>query len=291
MTTDPAQPTVSGLLDIFDVKADGPERFIGRTSTTGAEGRQVVEGAQVLGQAIVAAAKRFPGKSVRSVHGVFARAVLAGPPVEFGVDVISEGRSTATAVITATQNAKRCMTFTALADVPTTDVIRHHLPRPSTAPPHDANVFDLPMAGREVRIIDVVDIHSPDEVGDPEIYAWVNYDTVPSREDWAKALVADFTGHLGIATTMRAHAGIGTSQSHLTISTAPMTLTVSFHEPVSWNGWLIYSHESTQAGAGMSYIRGTVHTEQGELLASFSQESIIRPLRNSDTAIASTARL
>ena len=70
-----------------------------------------------------------------------------------------------------------------------------------------------------------------------------------------------------------------------------MTLTVSFHEPVSWNGWLIYSHESTQAGAGMSYIRGTVHTEQGELLASFSQESIIRPLRNSDTAIASTARL
>jgi hypothetical protein len=41
----------------------------------------------------------------------------------------------------------------------------------------------------------------------------------------------------------------------------------------------------------MSYIRGTVHTEQGELLASFSQESIIRPLRNSDSAIAATARL
>jgi acyl-CoA thioesterase-2 len=291
MTTEPARSTVSALLEIFDVKADGPDRFTGQTSMAGAEERQIVEGAQILGQAIVAAAKRFPGKSIRSVHGVFARAVLAGPPVEFDADVISEGRSTATTVITATQNAKRCMTFTVFADVPTPDVIRHHLPRPRTAPPLDAHVFDLPMAGREVRIVDVVDIHSPDEVGEPEIYAWVNYDAVPSRDDLAKALVADFTGHLGIATTMRAHAGIGTRQSHLTISTAPMTLTVNFHEPVSWNGWLLYSHESTQAGAGMSYIRGTVHTEQGGLLASFSQESIIRPLRSSDATIATTARL
>jgi acyl-CoA thioesterase II len=70
-----------------------------------------------------------------------------------------------------------------------------------------------------------------------------------------------------------------------------MTLTVSFHEPTEWNGWLLYSHESTQSGAGMSYVRGTVHTEQGELLASFTQESIIRPLRASDTTIATSARL
>ena len=66
---------------------------------------------------------------------------------------------------------------------------------------------------------------------------------------------------------MRAHEGIGTSQAHLTVSTAPMTITVSFHEPVRWDGWLLYTHESTQVGAGMSYVRGAVHTEEGELLA------------------------
>ncbi|HEU4363315.1 MAG TPA: thioesterase family protein, partial [Mycobacterium sp.] len=106
-----------------------------------------------------------------------------------------------------------------------------------------------------------------------------------------KALIAYLTGHFGISTTMRAHAGIGTSQSHLTVSTAPMTLAVSFHEPVRWDGWILYSHESTQVGAGMSYVRGTVHTEQGELIASFSQDALIRPLRTSDTGIAAGARI
>ena len=291
MTSEQSAATVGGLIDLYDVEPDGPDRFVGQTSITPGEERQVVEGAQVLGQAIVAAAKRFPGKSIRSVHGVFARAVLAGPPVEFDVDVISEGRSTAAAVVTATQNAKRCMAFTVFADVPTPDIIRHHLPRPQVAPPANAHVFDLPMTGRQLRVVDVVDVNNADEVGPPEMYAWAHYEPIPSRDDLAKALVADFTGYLGIATTMRAHAGIGTSQSHVTISTAPMTLTVSFHEPVAWTGWLVYSHESTQSGAGMSYVRGTVHTEDGELLASFSQESIIRPLRTSDSAIATAARL
>ncbi|EUA43266.1 thioesterase-like superfamily protein [Mycobacterium xenopi 3993] len=141
------------------------------------------------------------------------------------------------------------------------------------------------MTGREVRLVDVVDVNSPDEVGPPELYAWVHYDPIPARDDLAKALVAYFTGHLGISTTMRAHEGIGTSQAHLTVSTAPMTISVSFHEPVSWTGWLLYTHESTQVGAGMSYVRGTVHTEEGQLLASFAQEALIRPLRQTDTAI------
>lgn len=89
---------------------------------------------------------------------------------------------------------------------------------------------------------------------------------------------------------MRAHPGIGTAQAYLTVSTAPMSISVAFHEPVRWDGWLLYCHESTQVGAGMSYVRGTVHTEQGELLASFAQEALIRPLRTSDTEIDSRAR-
>ena len=152
-----------------------------------------------------------------------------------------------------------------LADVPTGDVIRHHLPRPDVAAPAEANVSEMPMIGRELRLVDVVDVNSPDEVGPPELYAWLNYDPIPERDDLAKALIAYFTGHLGISTTMRAHPGIGTSQAHLTVSTAPMSIFVAFHEPVRWDGWLLYTHESTQVGAGMSYVRGAVHTEAGRV--------------------------
>jgi acyl-CoA thioesterase II len=294
MTTDSAQApwTVQGLLDLFDVPADGENRFIAETGPACEDERQVVEGTQVLAQAIVAAAKRFPEKSVRSVHAVFARAVMVGAGlVELEVDVVSEGRSTATAIVAAKQNGKRCITVTVLLDVPTADVIRHHLPRPDVAAPAAANVSPMPMVGRELRLVDVVDVNSPDEVGPAELYAWLHYDPIPTRDDLAKALVAYFTGHLGISTTMRAHEGIGTAQSHMTVSTAPMTVSVSFHEPVSWDGWILYTHESTQVGAGMSYVRGAVHTEEGELIASFAQDALIRPLRTTDISIKKQSRL
>jgi acyl-CoA thioesterase II len=294
MTTDSAQTqwTVQGLLDLFDVQPDGQDRFTAETGVAGEDERQVVEGTQVLAQAIVAAAKRFPEKSVRSVSAVFARAVMVSAgPVELEIDVVSEGRSTATAIVAAKQNGKRCITVTVLLDVPTADVIRHHLPRPEVAAPADAHFSEMPMVGRELRLVDVVDVNSPDEVGPPELYAWLHYDPIPTRDDLAKALIAYFTGHLGISTTMRAHEGIGTAQAHLTVSTAPMTISVSFHEPVKWNGWLLYGHESTQVGAGMSYVRGTVHTEEGELIASFAQDALIRPLRTTDTSIKAESRL
>ena len=292
MTTesDQTQWSVAGLLELFDVQPNGPDRFTAETGIAGADERQVVEGTQVLAQAIVAAAKRFADKSVRSAHAVFSRAVMVGAPVELVIDVVHEGRSTATAIVSAQQNDRRCVTMTIFADVPSDDVIRHHLPRPDVAAPADANLSPMPMIGRELRLVDVVDVNSPDEVGPPELYAWLHYDPIPARDDLAKALIAYFTGHLGISTTMRAHEGIGTSQAHLTVSTAPMTITVSFHEPVRWDGWLLYTHESTQVGAGMSYVRGAVHSEEGELLASFAQDAMIRPLRTSDTAIKAQSR-
>jgi len=291
LTTDSdTQWSVDGLLELFDVQAQGPDRFTGPTGIAGQDERQVVEGTQVLAQAIVAVAKRFPDKSVRSAHAVFSRAVVVGPPVEFVLDVVAEGRSTATAVAAVHQNGRRCLSITVLADVPTDDVIRHHVPRPEVAAPADAHHSPMPMIGRELRLVDVVDVNSPDEVGPPELYAWVHYDPIPTRDDLAKALLAYFTGHLGISTTMRAHPGIGTSQAHLTVSTAPMSISVAFHEPVRWQGWLLYTHESTQVGAGMSYVRGTVHSEEGELLCSFAQEALIRPLRTSDTSIDARSR-
>lgn len=288
---EPTQWTLQMLLDLFDAEPVAENRFTVQTGIAGVDERQVVEGTQIVGAAIVAAAKRFPEKSIRTAHAVFARAVTVGPPVDLDIDVISEGRSTATAVISASQNGKRCITITVLSDVPSGDVIRHHLPRPEVAGPADSNVSHMPMAGRELRLVDIVDVNSPDEVGPPELYAWLHYDPVPARDDLAKALIAYFTGHLGISTTMRAHEGIGTAQAHLTVSTAPMTVTVSFHEPVRWDGWLLYSHESTQVGSGMSYVRGAVHTEDGELIASFSQDALIRPLRTTDTSISEHSRL
>ena len=92
---------------------------------------------------------------------------------------------------------------------------------------------------------------------------------------------------------MRGHAGIGTSMAHHTVSTAVTTIEVSFHEPVTWDGWIAYVHDSTYVGAGMSYVRGQVFTEDGVLIASFSQQGMIRHFapQSASTTMPVEARL
>ncbi|NLU62859.1 thioesterase family protein [Rhodococcus sp. HNM0563] len=284
----PEESSVERMLRIFDVTPTGEDSFTGESD---GGGRRVVDGTQLLAQSIVAVAKRFPDKEIRSARAIFSRAVDADEPVDFEIDVVHAGRTMVSANVAVCQNGRRHAMVSILADRPTPDVIRHHAPLPDVAPPARAHRNEMPMTGRELRVVDVVDVRSPEEVGPPELYAWLHYDPIPTRTDLAKALIAHFTGHLSVSATMRAHDGIGTSQAHRTVSTGIMTVSVAFHDPVRWDGWLLYSHESTQVGGGMSYVRGQVHTESGELLASFTQEAMIRPVQADHSAIPASARL
>jgi acyl-CoA thioesterase II len=274
------ESSLADLLAIFDVQAadDGATRFVGASES---RGRNVVEGSQLLGQAMVAAAKALPGRTVRSAHGLFAAAVNPAGPVEFTVTPVRAGRSFASAVVAIGQGDRACATATILLDRPEADVIRHDRPAsggpgsgggPEAAYPAAIN----PVPFRELRIEGVRDHNSPDEVGPPILDAWLRYDAVPDRDDLRRALLTHYTGDLSIATAMRAHAGIGTAQAHHTVSTAVLTIGVTFHEPVEWSGWLRYHHESTFAGAGMAYARGQVLTSGGRILASFTQDAMIR---------------
>ena len=290
------EASLSDLLAVFDVQPADAEstRYVG---TSESRGRNVVEGSQLLGQAMVAASKALPGRTVRSAHGLFAGAANPASPIEFTVTPVRAGRSFASAVVTIGQGGRACATATILLDRPEADVIRHDHPAscgPSAGGPEAAYPAAInPVPFRELRIAGVRDHNSPDEVGPPVLDAWLRYDTLPDRDDLRRALLTHYTGDLSIATAMRAHAGIGTAQAHQTVSTAVMTIGVTFHDPVDWDGWLRYHHESTFAGAGMAYARGQVLTEDGRIIASFTQDAMIRAFaaNSSSTAMAAESRL
>jgi acyl-CoA thioesterase len=270
----------------------GLTRFVGASEH---RGRNVVEGSQLLGQAMVAAAKALPGRTVRSAHGLFAAAVNPAREIEFTVSPVRAGRSFGSAVVTIGQGDRACATATVLLDRPEADLIRHD--HPATGPagdPESAPVAAInPVRCRELRIDGVTDHNSPEEVGPPVLDAWLRYGSVPDRDDLRRALLTHYTGDLSIATAMRAHAGIGTAQAHQTVSTAVMTIGVTFHDPVSWDGWLRYHHESTFAGAGMAYARGQILTADGRIIASFTQDAMIRAFApgSSRTAMGAESRL
>jgi len=261
------------MLEIFDVEPDGDFRF---TGVSDGGGRRVVDGSQLLAQAIVACSKTFPNHTARSAHAVFLRVVDDERPLQFNVDVVHEGRTFAGAVVSIHQSGPRCASVTVLMDVEQPDVIRHGTAKPPVGSPVEAIPCPMPMEGRELRLGGVRDPDDPDEFGPPVLDAWLRYSTIPPEPALAKALIAHFTGHLSISTTLRGHRGIGTSMAHDSLSTGVIAISVTFHEPVVWDGWLLYHHESSHVGSGMSFVRGQVFTEEGDLLASYSQDGMIR---------------
>ncbi len=285
-----ADSSVEGMLSVFDVRPEGDGRYVGWSD---GGSRRVVDGSQILAQAVVAASKELTDHRVRSAHAVFTRAVDDGRDLWIDVDVTHRGRTFAGVVATVGQGDRRCSSVTLLLDTPTDDVVRRAAAPPSVGSPDDATVYDMPMEGRELRLVGTGDPNDPDEVGPPELDAWVRYRPVPDRDDLARALLAHFTGHLSISTAMRPHRGMGTALAHRGLSTAVMSLTVVFHDPVGWDGWLLYHHESTQVGGGMSYARGQVFAEEGALLASFAQEGMIRAFGDDPVArgLPTAARL
>lgn len=275
----PMEPwgTVADLVAVLDVKPDGEGSYVGPVRAS--EERPVVEASQILGQAIVAAGRHAPGR--RPVHAsmIFTRVVDARAPYAIELDEVAGGRTFTGVVARATQGGRVGAAGTMLLDVTAPDVMRHQVAPPDVAGPDASTPYDMGVTGRDIRVVDNAYNNDPDApVGPPLLDAWVRYTDVPDDPVMHAALMAQFIGHMSIAAAMRPHAGIGQSQAHKTLSTGVNALTLSMHADVRADHWLLYHHDSTFAGDGMTHSACTVHDEDGALLASFSTDCMVRAM-------------
>jgi acyl-CoA thioesterase len=270
---------VNDPLSLLHVEPAGAGRF--RVHNEGDPSvRDVVFGGQLLGQAIMAASASFPGKQVRTLHTIFARAARVSAATELAVEPIHDGRSFASASVTAWQGERLCARSLVLLDAPDPDLIRHAAPAPRVDGPEqaaDAGPSPLVFPGAELRIVGGVDTWSRDAaVGPAELFVWVRYAGAPGDVATNQAILAWGTDGFLIGTAMRPHAGIGQADAHKTLSTGVVGHTLTFHEPFTTRDWLLVAHESPHAGGGRSYGRAHVFTRDGRLVASFVQDNMIR---------------
>ena len=108
---------------------------------------------------------------------------------------------------------------------------------------------------------------------------------VPDDPPVHAGLLAQFTGHLSIATALRPHAGIGQDQAHRTLSTAINAISLSLHRRVRADRWMLYHHRSTFAGDGMTHSECRVYDEDRSLLASFTVEAMVRGFADPDAGV------
>src|SRR5579859_1769758 len=251
----------------------------------------IVAGGQLLAQAITAATMTQPGKSVKSVHAVFARSGRVSLSLELQVDTVQSGRTLGTAVVTFLQEDRPIATSTVLLHAPDPDAIRHGSPMKPVDGPDSPGTRIEDRGAYEVGVIEASELAGPDDVGSPELPMWVRFKDGPSDEATNQALLAFVSNFHLIGVAMRPHAGLSVEQSHLRVTTGVLSHTIAFHEPFDAHQWLLLDQDVPYAGRGRTYGRGSVFTEDGALVASFAQDGLIRAMAEARAPGDTTSRL
>jgi acyl-CoA thioesterase-2 len=265
---------LADLLGVLDLEQVGDGRFVGQNFSDGPGG--VVFGGQLLAQAIVAGATIDPTKEVKSIHTVFARGGAMDKPLDIEVEAMHTGRALASATVTIRQGERLCTRSLVLLSAVEPDLIRHGADAPQVTSPAESPAGPGEGGFWEVKIVDGVDLSDPAAVGPPELFVWVRFPGADTSAVLGQALLAYATDGFLIATAMRPHEGVGQAMSHVSISTSVLSHTLTFHEPVDASQWHLLAHESPYAGRGRSYGRANIFGPDGELVASFVQDNMIR---------------
>lgn len=268
--------TIDAFIDALTLEPVGPHSY---RATNAATGHMVVFGGQLLGQSIVAGLAGHEDKMVKTIHTVFARGASPDAPVEITVDPMHTGRAFASSSVTISQGDRLCARSIVLLSADEPDLIRHADPMPETPGPDEIAASTEGLGDWEVRVVGGVDVSDPDAVGPPELDVWTRFVGAPDVPAINQALVAFATDGFLIGTAMRPHPGVGQAQAHVSIDTGVISHTLTFHEPCAAGEWLLFSLRSPYAGHGRSYGRADIFRTDGQLVASFVQDAMIRPMR------------
>jgi acyl-CoA thioesterase II len=270
----PAWGDASDLVRLLDVEATGPTSFVGLPYRD--VSRNVVEGGQMLAEAIVAASKTVPDQRVTSAYMIFSKAASFDLPLDLEVEVLRGGRSFSTVEVRVNQDEKLRGAGLLMLGTEAADTIRGVVPMPEVAGPEDSVPLDMRVTGRDLRVVDGAYDPDPDRIGPPEIYTWCRFRDAPRQPYLHTALLAQSTTHWTIAAAMRPHPGFGEADAHVTLSTGIMSIAIAFHDEVDVTEWLLYANPAIYAGGGLVQGEGHVFTRDGRLVASYSVQAMIR---------------
>ncbi|MFI5048066.1 MAG: acyl-CoA thioesterase, partial [Acidimicrobiia bacterium] len=216
-------------------------------------------------------------KEVKSIHTIFARAgMYSAGPLDYERDAMHSGRAWGSDTITVMQGDRLLSRGLLLLNTVEPDLMRHGPEMPDVADPESLSASGgLVFEGVEARAVAAPDATAPD--GTPVEYAWIkgseSYDSVAANQ----AILAWCQPGVIIGLAMRPHRDtVDIRQAHREISTGVIAHTCHFHEHFDIGDWLLLAHNATYAGRGRIFGSGSVFTRDGQLVATFAQDSMAR---------------
>ena len=248
-------------------------------------------GGQVLGQALSAASQTVnDDRSAHSLHGYFMRPGDPARPIVYEVDCIRDGKSFTTRRVVAIQKGRAIFSMSASFQIEEAG-FEHQDSMPDVPGPHEIkseiemalSVKDkIPLSIRdkilcvkpiEIRPVNPINPFSPSKEK-PERYVW--FKTVRKMPDdiaihrYLLAYASDFGL---VATALYPH---GHTFWERAMQVASLDHAMWFHRDFRIDDWLLYAMESPSASKARGLSHGNIFTQDGRLVASTTQEGLIR---------------
>ncbi|WP_271077367.1 acyl-CoA thioesterase [Aurantiacibacter sp. MUD61] len=293
-TTPPDHPTperiLADLVFLLELEAKGADVFIGRRRPDGT-GR--VFGGQAIAQALGAASRTVDAaREVHSLHAYFLRPGSDDLPIEFRVKRDLDGRSFSNRRVVASQQGKPILNLVASFQEPAEGPGHQHPQMPDVPGPEDLRpdveirreiakfVPDGPIKDILVRPfpVDFRSVEPRDwlrpEEREPVSHVWFRtVAPLPENRALHRAVLAYISDFQILATALQPH---GKSFHQGQVKGASLDHAVWFHEDFAVDDWLLFKTDSPWSGGGRGYARGEVFDRSGKLVASVTQEGMLR---------------
>ncbi len=253
-------------------------------------GSPQVFGGQVLGQALMAAAATVQDRDAHSLHAYFLRRGDFNSPIVYEVDRARDGNHFSTRRVVAIQHGAQIFNLSASFQSVESG-FDHQLPMPQVPPPEELADLDehlrgflphLPAGLRRVlerkrpfefRPVKPPNMLKPD-MAEPLRNIWFRaVDRVSGSEAMHRCLLAYVSDFNLLDTAMMPH-GIPAAPRKLIM--ASIDHAMWFHRSVRVDDWLLYATDSPSASGARGFARGSVFSRDGRLVASTSQEGLMR---------------
>jgi acyl-CoA thioesterase II len=248
------------------------------------EERSRIFGGQVVAQALTAAYQTVENRICHSLQSYFIRPGDPMRPVLYQVERSRDGRSFTTRRVLAIQKGEQIFNMACSFQVPE-DGYEHQSEMPEAPSPDivgklvDAWIKSQPEESTrwlrnlpiEMRAIDPVDPSAP-VVKSPDHMVWLRArENVGDDIALNQCLLAYASDYSLLGTAMRPH---GVSWSG--VQMASLDHIIWFHRPTNFSEWHLYVQDSPSASGARGFNRGAIYRKDGTLVASASQEGLIR---------------
>src|SRR6478735_6458118 len=242
---------------------------------------------------LVAAYRTVNGRTAHSLHGYFLRPGDPAVPILYNVDRIRDGGSFSTRRVVAIQHEQAIFSMAASFHKHE-EGLSHQVKMPEVPPPEslpsEAELKELLLDRAPPQVRTYWERERPIEIRPVDLSRYLSPEKrAATQQVWIRA-----TGSLGddlalnqcvlayasdftlLDTALIAHGRFIFDPS---LMLASLDHSIWFHRRFRADDWLLYAQDSPISGGGRAFCRGALFTRSGELVASTTQEGLVRERR------------